>query len=206
MRIVIRMLSGLVCGAVLVTACASVPPDNVGNACDIFDDKGGWYRATRRAEKRWGLPKHIQLAIIRQESGFDADAKPSRKRFLFVFPGARRSSARGYPQAVEGTWDLYKRSTGRSGASRRSFSDAADFVAWYGAESRRRLGISLDDAYSHYVAYHEGWAGYRRRSFRGNETLARSARRVAGVAATYERQLRRCEKRLRRGIPIVPFI
>ncbi len=190
----------------LAAGCASTPPDDIGDACEIFEDKGGWYRSTHRAEKRWGLPKHIQLAIIRRESGFDADAKPERNRFLFVFPGRRKSTARGYPQAVEGTWDLYRRETGRSGASRRSFSDAADFVSWYGRQSSRRVGVALTDAYGQYLAYHEGWDGYARGSYRRKDWLRTAARRVARDADVYRRQLDGCEKRFRRGIPLIPFI
>ena len=196
----------IVLAAALIAGCASTPPDDIGNACEIFKDKGGWYKATHRAEKRWGLPKHIQLAIIRQESGFDADAKPERKRFLFVFPGARRSTARGYPQAVEGTWDLYIRDTGNRGANRRSFSDAADFVSWFGRQSNRRNGVALSDAYGQYLNYHEGWEGYARGTHRSKRWLTQSARQVANNASRYRRQLDGCEKRFRRGIPLIPFI
>ncbi|MFQ5562036.1 MAG: hypothetical protein ACE5FO_00555 [Parvularculaceae bacterium] len=198
-------LATLVACGVLVS-CVSTPPDDITNACKIFEDKGGWYKATRRAEKRWGMPKHIQLAIISQESGFDADAKPRRRRFLLVFPGGRKSSARGYPQAIEETWNLYRRESGNRNASRRSFSDAADFVAWYGRESRRRLGVSLDDAYSQYLAYREGWEGYARKTYRRNRTARAAAEAAARNAARYRAQLDRCEKRFRRGIPLVPFI
>jgi len=189
-----------------LAGCASSPPDDVGNACEIFEDKGGWYKATHRAEKRWGLPKYIQLAIIRQESGFDADAKPGRKRFLFVFPGARKSSARGYPQAVEETWDIYRRDSGNRNANRRSFKDAADFVSWYARQSRRRAGIPLDDAYNQYLAYHEGWNGYARGAHKNKQWLKSVASNVSRNAARYRRQLDRCEKRFRRGIPIIPLI
>ncbi|MEM8936221.1 MAG: hypothetical protein AAGC77_07430 [Pseudomonadota bacterium] len=192
--------------ALALGACASIPPDDVSDACEIFDDKGGWYDATDDAEERWGLPKHIQLAIIGRESGFDADAKPERRRFLLIFPGARKSSARGYPQAIEQTWELYQRLSGNDDADRRSFRDSADFVAWYGAQSRRRLGLSMDDAYSHYLAYHEGWDGYARRSFESKGWLLQAAGSVSATAATYRRQLDRCEKRFRRGIPLIPFI
>lgn len=192
--------------AMLITGCASTPPDNIGNACEIFDEKGGWYRATNRAEKRWGLPKHIQLAIIRQESAFDANAKPGRTKFLFVFPGKRKSTARGFPQAVEGTWDNYKKNSGNGGANRRNFRDAADFVSWYGRQSRRRNGIALNDAYNQYLAYHEGWGGYAQGTYRRKEWLRSAARNVSRTAATYRAQLNRCERRLKRGIPLVPFI
>ncbi|MEO0400322.1 MAG: transglycosylase SLT domain-containing protein [Pseudomonadota bacterium] len=201
-----RSVLGAACAAMMLGACASVPPDDVSNACAIFEDKGGWYSATRKAEKRWGLPKAIQLAIIRQESGFDADAKPARNRFLFVFPGKRKSSARGYPQAVEGTWELYQRKSGNEGANRRSFRDAADFVSWYASETRRRVGVPLDDAYGQYLAYHEGWEGYARGSYRGKSGLQNAARAVQRGARTYQGQLNGCEKRFRRGIPLIPFI
>ncbi len=200
-----RMLVlGVVGGA--LAGCGSVPPDDVTNACEIFEDKGGWYKATHRAEKRWGLPKHIQLAIIGQESGFDADAKPRRRRFLGIIPGERLSSSRGYPQAVRGTWEQYQRASGNIDANRRSFSDAADFVAWYGAESNRRLGVSLNDAYRQYLAYHEGWGGYAERSYRGKNGLAAAAESVSTNASRFRSQLDRCERRFRRGIPLVPFI
>ncbi len=192
--------------AMFLTGCASIPPDDVGDACEIFKDKGGWYRSTHRAEKRWGLPKYIQLAIIRQESGFDADAKPERNRFLFVFPGARKSSARGYPQALEQTWAQYQRASGNKDANRRSFSDAVDFVSWYGAQSKKRNGIPLNDAYSQYLAYHEGWGGYSDQTYKRKPQVRQAAQRVSSMAATYQRQLKRCEKRFRRGIPLVPFI
>ncbi len=201
-----RIVLAALAGAAVLAACASTPPDDISDACEIFEDKGGWYGATRRAEKRWGLPKHIQLAIIRQESGFDADAKPARRRFLFVFPGSRKSSARGYPQAVEGTWERYQRDSGNRGASRRSFSDAADFVSWYGRQSNRRAGVPMDNAYRQYLAYHEGWEGYRSGTWRRKRWLQDVAEQVSRNAARYRAQLDRCERRLRRGIPLVPFI
>ena len=199
-------LFAVVAAAFMAAGCASTPPDNISNACDIFEDKGGWYRATHKAEKRWGLPKHIQLAIIRQESGFDADAKPERRRFLFVFPGARKSSARGYPQAVEGTWSLYERDSGNRNANRRSFSDAADFVSWYARQSNRRAGVPLNNAYRQYLAYHEGWEGYRDGSWRRKAWLRDVAENVSRNAAAYRAQLDRCERRFCRGIPFLPFI
>ena len=189
-----------------LTACASSPPRNISNACDIFTQKRSWYRATRRAEKKWGVPIALQLAIIRQESSFDRDAKPGRKKFLFVFPGARKSSARGFPQAIEQTWEQYKKATRNRGANRRNFKDATDFVGWYCTESSKRLGIAKNNAYQQYLAYHEGWGGYSKGSFRGKTTLQASARRVSESAARYDAQLNRCEKKFRRGIPLIPGI
>lgn len=205
MKVFLRNAIGVL-AMILLASCGSVPPDDVTNACEIFDDKGGWYKATHRAEERWGLPKDIQLAIIGQESGFDADAKPARRRFLGVIPGERFSSSRGYPQAVRETWEIYQRDSGNLDANRRSFSDAADFVAWYGAQSNRRNGVALDDAYGQYLAYHEGWGGYAEGSYRGKDGVVAAAESVSRNAARYRAQLDRCERRFRRGIPLVPFI
>lgn len=200
-----RFIFACLC-CLFISGCASSPPDDIGDACEIFKDKGGWYKATHRAEKKWGLPKSTQLAIIRQESAFDADAKPGRKRFLFVFPGARRSTARGFPQAVEGTWDLYRKDARNRGANRKNFRDAADFVSWYARQSQRRNGIAMSDAYNQYLNYHEGWGGYARGSHRQKRWLLQSARRVSENATVYRAQLAKCEKRFQRGVPFLPFI
>ena len=188
-----------VVAALFMSACASGPPDNPTNACAIYKQKRSWYRATRASEERWGVPKYVQLAIIRAESSFDKDAKPPRGRFLLIFPGKRKSSARGYPQAIEQTWESYQRATGNRGASRKNFRDAADFVGWYGSETRRRVGVPVYDAYRQYLAYHEGWGGYARGSYRGKPGLEAAARRVERTAASYRRQLQSCEKRKRNG-------
>ena len=183
----------------LLAGCAYAPPSNPANACAIFKQKYSWYRATRKTQERWGTPKSLQLAIIRQESSFDKSAKPPRGRFLLIFPGKRKSSARGFPQAIDQTWDHYRRDTGNRGASRKNFRDAADFVGWYTAQSNRRLGISYADSYSHYIAYHEGWRGFANETYRGKAGLRSVASDVAATAAAYERQLQTCEKTKRNG-------
>ncbi|MEM8987347.1 MAG: transglycosylase SLT domain-containing protein [Pseudomonadota bacterium] len=192
-----------------LAACATPPPDNPDNACKIFEEKRSWYKATKRAEKKWGTPKEIQLAIIYQESAFEAKAKPERRRFLFVFPGLRRkSSSYGYSQAIDGTWDWYKKETGNRGADRDNFADAADFVAWYGRQSKRIAGVALNDGYNQYLAYHEGHQNYKEKSYRKRKRrwVMEAARNVDARAARYRRQLAGCEKKFNRGIPLVPFI
>lgn len=183
----------------LLAGCASSPPSNTGNACSIFKEKRSWYRAARKSQERWGAPKSLQLAIIGQESSFDKSAKPPRGRFLLIFPGKRKSSARGFPQAIDQTWDQYRRASGNSNASRKNFRDATDFVGWYAAQSTRRLGIPYSDAYGHYLAYHEGWGGYANGTHRSKSGLQSVAIQVANTTAAYERQLQGCEKRKRNG-------
>lgn len=185
--------------AAALAACVShEQPDNPGDACEIFRQNDGWWRSVKRAEDRWGAPPALQLAIIRQESGFDHNARPARGRGFLFFPGRRPSSAHGYAQALSGTWDEYERARGDSGADRNEFSDAADFVSWYCGKSRRELGLSFEDARSHYLAYHEGQGGYRRGSHQGNSTLMASASRVQAYRDAYAAQIDRCEGELNR--------
>lgn len=187
-----------------LTACGHPPaPDEPLNACDIFAGRRAWYDSVLDARDRWGARPHILLAIIYQESAFDADARPERGKFLWVLPGTRPSSAYGYAQALDPTWDLYRKETGRRGADRDSFRAAADFVGWYMRKSHRICGISMDDAKGQYLAYHEGWSGYNAGTFRRKPELLRTADRVERLAERYEKQLDRCRRRLRRRVLFV---
>ncbi|MCI5048020.1 MAG: transglycosylase SLT domain-containing protein [Aquisalinus sp.] len=189
-----------------LSACASTPPSDQTNACAIFAENRSWYRATSKAERKWGVPIEVQLAFIRKESSFDRKARPERGKFLWVLPGKRPSSALGYAQALDGTWEEYRKKTGNRTASRKNFADATDFIGWYVDSSARRAGISRDDAYSQYLAYHEGAGGYMRGSWKRKPEVRRRASVVATMASKYEAQLKRCEGRFRRDIPLVPFI
>ncbi len=182
---------------IIVSSCSS-PPENPANICHIFDEKRSWYKASKKSEKRWGTPIHMQLAFIKVESSFDADARPPRKRFLWLIPTVRPTSAYGYSQAVDGTWAAYQRASGRGGADRDSFKDSTDFVAWYIRENSRRLGIEQTDTYRHYLAYHEGPAGYRNGSYNGKKKrhVRQAASRTQAIANRYSRQLAGCRRKL----------
>ena len=189
-----------------LSACATTPPSNQADACAIFEENRSWYRAAQRTERKWDVPIAMQLAFIRKESSFDRAARPARGKFLFVLPGRRASSAVGYAQALDGTWDEYRKDTGKSGASRKNFADSTDFIGWYVNQSARRAGISTDDAYSQYLAYHEGAGGYVRGTWRSKPEVQRRASVVASTTSRYEAQLSRCAHKFRRDIPLVPFI
>ena len=176
-----------------LTACASTePPRRPDNACAIFDEKPRWWRAVRESASRWGAPISVQLAIMRQESSFRHDARPPKKYFLWIVPAGRVSSAYGYSQAIDSTWNWYRRDTGRWGADRDDFDDAADFVGWYMSKTRKINGVSMNDAVSQYLAYHEGHNGFKRGSYRRKGWLMNVARKVARTAEMYRSQLRRC--------------
>ncbi|MBC6408384.1 MAG: transglycosylase SLT domain-containing protein [Rhodobacteraceae bacterium] len=179
----------------LVASCGSFgrkPPRDLGNACSIVTQRPDFRRAFQKAERRWNVPVHTQMAIIYQESRFVGTAQPPRRMWLGFFPGRRASTAYGYAQVLDGTWDDYTKSTGRRWASRNDIGDAADFIGWYMNQTRKRNGVALSDTRNQYLAYHEGHTGYGRGSYRGKRALLRTAAAVAERARRYQRQLARC--------------
>ena len=136
------------------------------------------------------------MSIIDQESSFIANAEPPRPTLLGFIPWFRSSSAYGYPQAQDETWSDYRQQTGHNWASREDFADSCDFVAWYCAVSRRKLGISPSDARNLYLAYHEGHGGYRRQSYLNKQWLLNTAHKVDQRAWQYDAQLTSCRREL----------
>jgi hypothetical protein len=177
----------------------------MNDACEIFRENSDWYKGAKISYEKWGVPIYVQLAIIHQESRFHDDAKPPRTRLLWVIPWTRKSSAYGYGQVKDSTWEWYQRETGNTWADRDDFEDVADFIGWYGNLSHRKLGISKSDAYSQYLAYHEGHGGYKRRTYLKKKWLINVARKVSRKAERYRIQLARCEKELDRGWSLWPF-
>ncbi|MGR3838096.1 MAG: transglycosylase SLT domain-containing protein [Cognatishimia sp.] len=183
---------------VMVASCGSrsdnTAPRNLDNACSILTERPHYARAFRNTERRWGVPTHVQMAVIYQESKFKSRARTPYRYVLGVLPMGRVSSAYGYSQAIDGTWDEYRRAAGRWGAKRDDINDASDFMGWYMAGSKRSLGISLHDARNQYLAYHEGRTGYKRGTYRNKEWLLRVSGEVANRAQMYERQLSTCRR------------
>ncbi|RCL45009.1 MAG: hypothetical protein DBW90_05290 [Halieaceae bacterium] len=180
----------------IISGCVTSPPEQVGNVCDIFREKSGWYGDAKDARARWGVPISVSMAFMYQESRFVATAKPPRKKIFGVIPGPRPSDSYGYSQAKESTWDWYQRSTGNYGADRDDFGDAIDFIGWYNDVSNKELGISKQDAFRLYLAYHEGHGGYRKQSYRSKDWLIDVARKVDRQAQRYNSQLQQCAEEL----------
>lgn len=191
--------AGLLLASLQLAGCSLAPPANVENICAIFEEKGRWYKAAKKSEKRWGTPVNVQLAIIRQESSFRFDARPPRKRLLGFIPWRRPSNAYGYAQALDSTWNLYRKDTGRRFADRDDFADAIDFVGWYTDLSQRTVGISKWDPYNQYLAYHEGQTGWKKKTYRRKGWLKETARKVDYRAKEWGAQLNRCEDNLDKG-------
>jgi hypothetical protein len=179
----------------LNSGCAAYQPERTDNICSIFGGDTDWYRSARDANKRWGTPVWVMMAIIDQESRFVSDAKPARDWFLFI-PLPRGSSAYGYAQAQDQTWDKYMNETGNSGHDRDDFADAINFVGWYTYTTQRTLGISKWDAYNQYLVYHEGYDGYRSGSWKSKGWLQQVAGKVKSKAAAYNAQLKKCKPEL----------
>jgi hypothetical protein len=167
-------------------------PRDLDNACAILKERPKYYRAMKATERRWGVPIHVQMATIHQESKFIGNARTPHRYALGVIPMGRQSSAFGYSQALDGTWEEYRRSTGNRGARRDDISDATDFMGWYMTASAKELGISLYDAQSQYLAYHEGRTGYRNQSYLGKPWLMDVSARVSRRAEMYRNQLAGC--------------
>ena len=180
----------------LVAGCASNPPKRQQDLCAVFDQHPSWYDYAHDAEKRWGTPKQILMAFVRQESSYRENAKPPFEWFLFI-PLGRPSSAKGYAQIQDPAWKEYKAERGGLFRSRGDMEDALDFIGWYNDKTHRALGISKWNARDLYLAYHEGRGGYKRGTYRSKPRLLETADRVAATASDYGAQIRRCESRFR---------
>ena len=185
-----------------LVGCATVPPSNTDDLCAIFVEKRSWYVAAKRSARRWRVPAEVLMATMHQESRFEAQARPPRgRRILGIFPGRRISNAVGYSQALRATWRMYRDSGhARLLNSRSCFTDSVDFIGWYHAQSVRRLGLSPRDAEQLYLAYHEGWGGYERGTWkhRDKRWLHEVAAKVQTRADSYRSQVQRCGKLRRR--------
>jgi hypothetical protein len=191
-----KYISAMIAMLILASCGGSYksPPRNLDNACSIISQRPEYLKAFKPTQRRWGGPVHVQMATIYQESRFRSDARTPFRYVLGVIPMGRQSSAFGYSQALDGTWDEYRQETGRRGAKRDRIRDAADFMGWYMNESRERNGIPLNDAMNQYLAYHEGQTGFARGSYRSKTWLVRVAAKVDDRARMYQRQLANCRK------------
>jgi hypothetical protein len=180
---------------ILVASCGSgynSAPRDLENACAILRERPEYERAFRATERRWNVPMHVQMATMYQESKFISDARTPFRYVLGVIPMGRQSSAYGYAQALDGTWDDYLSETGKRRAKRNRIRDASDFMGWYMNQTQVRNGVPLSDARNQYLAYHEGHAGYARRSYTRKAWLMRVADDVDARSRRYAAQLSTC--------------
>ncbi|MDD2723735.1 MAG: transglycosylase SLT domain-containing protein [Methylovulum sp.] len=190
-RLAVPLICLVVCLA--LASCASLPPSNRDNLCAVFVEQDGWYPDAQKAAQKWGIPVAVIMAIMHQESRFVADAKPPRTWLLGIVPWFRPSSAYGYAQAKDETWDVYLHKAGSWWSDRDDFADAADFIGWYCHISHAKLGIVANDAKNLYLAYHEGHRGFQQKTHVRSVWLRRVADKVALRARYFQKQLSECK-------------
>jgi hypothetical protein len=173
---------------------SSTAPRNLDNACLLAREKPAYFSAMERSERRWGIPVHVQMATIHQESRFVGTAKTPHRYALGVIPVGRQSSAYGFSQALDSTWEEYQRDTNHRGARRTRIQDSTDFMGWYMNGSTEKLGISKWDARAQYLAYHEGRTGYAEGSYNDKGWLLAVADKVNRRAEMYRAQLATCRR------------
>jgi|TARA_Y200000002_G_scaffold373113_1_gene371743 hypothetical protein len=150
-----------------------------------------------RSEKRWKVPPYVLMSFVYQESSFQSDARPEREKLLGFIPWFRPSTAVGYSQALIKTWEDYKDETGNTRASRKDFADSADFIGWYASKGYYQ-GFERTDARSLYLAYHEGYGGFKKKTYRKKQWLIKVSDRVQARSTKYQKQYWGCAKELKR--------
>ena len=180
-----------------LTSCSSVPK-YPQNACKIFGENYLWYKSITKSSKKYGAPVHIILAFVNKESGFNRWAKPERKKIFKVIPYKRPSSSFGYSQAVNKTWELYKKETGNTLALRTRFKDSVMFIGWYMNKTSQINKIPLNDSYRQYLNYYLGWGNYTKKAYRTDKKAVIFAKSVEKQSKIYKSQLRECQKSLNR--------
>jgi hypothetical protein len=177
----------------LLPGCSTYQPRHSESLCHIFFGETDWYEAAREAQRQWGTPIYVMMAIMYQESRFIDDAQPARDWFLGIVPLPRDSSAYGYAQAQDPVWEEYIVESRNSGADRDDFEDSIDFIGWYTHGSQKRLKVSKWEAYGQYLAYHEGRGGYERKTYEEKPWLKNVAKKVKRRAIRYNQQLKTCK-------------
>lgn len=185
----------IILSLLILAGCATPPPKNPDNICDIFFEHRDWYSASKDMKDIWGTPIHVPLAMMYQESSFKHNAAPPMQYFWFI-PIGRASDAYGYAQAKTMTWRDYQRETGNGWADREDFADAIDFMGWFTHKTQKINGVSKWDAYGQYLNYHEGWGGYRNKSYNKKPWLIKVSRKVERRSKEYAAQLRGCQENL----------
>ena len=65
-----------------ISGCSTPPPQNSSNLCEIFYEHRDWYDAAAQMRDKWGVPIHVPMSIMYQESSFKHNAQPPMRWFL----------------------------------------------------------------------------------------------------------------------------
>lgn len=163
------------------------------NICYILKKNPKWINYSIKSQHRWNTPAFLQLAFIYQESRFNAEAKPPLKRIAGIpIPFKYKSTAYGYSQALNETWDNYKKFVNNKNAKRNNFENSTDFIAWYLYRARKYLKLNNNQVEDLYLAYHEGINGYRNKTFEKRKNIKLAAKKVESLALKYKHEIKTC--------------
>ena len=182
----------------IVASCSSVPK-YPQNACKIFEEKYFYLKYTRAASKKWGVPISSILAVINKESGFRRFAKPKKLKIFKIIPYRRPSSSLGFSQAVNKTWDLYKKENNKPAALRISYKSSSDFIGWYFWKANKINKVSLNNTRDLYLNYYLGFSAYKNKAYRTDKKAIIFAKSVEKQAKIYKSQLRECKSVLNKS-------
>ena len=181
-----------------LASCSSVPK-YPQNACKIFGEKYSYLKYSRAASKKWNVPISSILAVINKESGFRRFAKPKRTKIFKIIPYRRPSSSLGFSQAVDKTWDLYKKENNKPIALRISFKNSSDFIGWYFWKTNKINKVSFNDTRNMYLNYYLGWGAYKNKAYQNDKKAIIFAKSVEKQAKIYKSQLRECKSILNKS-------
>ena len=162
------------------------------DACRLINFDPSWRIALQQTHNKWGVSYGLILAFIKMESSFRAHARPSNRYILGFIRVGRRSSAYGYAQVIDQTWQWYQQATNQPQARRDRFHDAVDFIGWYVNKTSKVTEIKKSDVFHQYLAYNQGHRGFLKGTYKHNKKLLNFARRTHRQAVTFNRQLKRC--------------
>ena len=181
-----------------LTSCSSIPK-YPQNACKIFGEKYFYLKYTRAASKKWGVPISSILAVINKESGFRRFAKPKKLKIFKIIPYRRPSSSLGFSQAVNKTWDLYKKENNKPAALRISYKSSSDFIGWYFWKANKINKVSLNNTRDLYLNYYLGFSAYKNKAYQTDKKAIIYAKSVEKQAKIYKSQLLECKSILNKS-------
>jgi len=175
-------------------------PDQVDAVCESPFTR--WYRAADRLHpgSRFIFTTRDKEAWLQSVERWLHRREPPKESSIWFKHRMHHSGRVTFDREVHSDlYDAHHESVMRYFADRDDFGDAIDFVGWYTDLSAKSVGISKWDPYNQYLAYHEGQAGWKRKSYSTKRWLKETARVVDYRAKEWGAQLARCEDELDDG-------
>jgi hypothetical protein len=181
-RLILRPIISATCAAIALSAPTALA--QTADMCTVIARNPDWIPILQTVEQTYGVTPGAVLAVIDQESRFNASARGQGAS------GANPQRNFGYSQANLRTWNWFLRESGYEGShSRTDFAASAHFIGWHFVEHVGSINAPVSDTYRHYLVYKQGLGGYRRGASAASQRLART---VARRAATADSQLDGC--------------